>query len=116
MELLLSYNWPGNVRELENLIERLVILKEGGIIQISDLPVKFLEDRPFDFIGRDVVSLPEEGIDLKRFLSDIENSFIIQALDLTKGNKNQASKLLSMNRTTLIEKMKKKHLNHVFRQ
>ena len=40
-------------------------------------------------------------------LSNIEDSLILQALEQTSGNKNQASKLLSMNRTTLIEKMKK---------
>ncbi len=38
-----QYDWPGNVRELENLIERLVILKEEGIIEREDLPEKSLE-------------------------------------------------------------------------
>jgi DNA-binding NtrC family response regulator len=47
-------------------------------------------------------------LDLKQILSDIEDSLINQALEITGGNKNQASKLLNLNRTTLIEKMKKK--------
>jgi two-component system response regulator PilR (NtrC family) len=109
LELLISYDWPGNVRELENLIERLVILKGGSLIKVADLPAKFLKVVPQDVDSyKELITLPESGVDLKQLLSDIEDSLINQALDVTGGNKNQASKLLSMNRTTLIEKMKKK--------
>ncbi|WP_417335416.1 sigma-54-dependent transcriptional regulator [Halobacteriovorax marinus] len=111
LELLLAYDWPGNVRELENLMERLVILRGGSVIRPSDLPVKFLERAPMHLNSYDsLISLPEAGIDLKMALSNIEDSLILQALSKTAGNKNQASKLLSMNRTTLIEKMKKKQI------
>ncbi|MCO4792455.1 MAG: sigma-54-dependent Fis family transcriptional regulator [Bacteriovoracaceae bacterium] len=106
--LLMSYDWPGNVRELENLIERLVILKGGNVISASDLPVKFLQHKSIHSGFETLITLPDEGMDLKQALSDIEDSLIHQALDKTDGNKNQASKLLQMNRTTLIEKMKKK--------
>jgi len=109
LELLITYDWPGNVRELENLIERLVILKGGSLIKVSDLPAKFLRNNPVQVESyKSLISLPEVGVDLKQLLSDIEDSLINQALEVTGGNKNQASKLLSMNRTTLIEKMKKK--------
>lgn len=109
LELLITYDWPGNVRELENLIERLVILKGGSLIRVSDLPAKFLKTNPTHVDSyKSLISLPEDGVDLKQLLSDIEDSLINQALEVTGGNKNQASKLLSMNRTTLIEKMKKK--------
>lgn len=108
LELLVGYNWPGNVRELENFIERLVILRGGSIIRASDLPAKFFESRPMDFKSQTLITLPEDGLELKRVLSDIEDSLINQALERTSGNKNQASKLLGLNRTTLIEKMKKK--------
>lgn len=109
LELLISYDWPGNVRELENLIERLVILKGGSLIKVSDLPAKFLKVTPQDVNSyKNLINLPDEGVDLKQLLSDIEDSLINQALEVTGGNKNQASKLLFMNRTTLIEKMKKK--------
>ena len=109
LEVLLAYPWPGNVRELENLIERLIILKGGSTIMIEDLPTKILSQVP-NIGKRNIpqVVLPEEGIDLKSFISEIEESLIDQALELTGGNKNQASKLLQMNRTTLIEKLKKR--------
>jgi two-component system response regulator PilR (NtrC family) len=109
LDLLISYDWPGNVRELENLIERLVILKGGSLIKVADLPAKFVKVVPQDVESyKELITLPDSGVDLKQLLSDIEDSLINQALDVTGGNKNQASKLLSMNRTTLIEKMKKK--------
>ncbi len=109
LEMLFNYDWPGNVRELENLIERLVILRGGNKISASDLPVKFLsvESKGASSV-KNIITLSDEGLDLKQILSDIEDSLINQALEMTGGNKNQASKLLSLNRTTLIEKMKKK--------
>ena len=111
LEILMTYDWPGNVRELENLIERLVILKGGNIVKATDLPAKFLQHRPDKtLMYNGAVSLPDDGLDLKATISEIEDSLILQALEKTSGNKNQASKLLKMNRTTLIEKMKKKGL------
>ena len=103
---LLNYEWPGNVRELENLIERLIILKGGNIVEICDLP------RPMQNVTSNEnfetsCKLPSQGINLKEHLLKIEKTYIEQALKLTRGNKNQASKLLGLNRTTLIEKLKK---------
>lgn len=111
LEMLLSYDWPGNVRELENVIERLVILRGGSRILPEDLPAKIFRHNPLrSSLYKTIFELPEEGVDIKRILSDIEDSLIVQALDRTEGNKNQASKLLKLNRTTLIEKMKKKNI------
>ncbi|MEX0798773.1 MAG: sigma-54 dependent transcriptional regulator [Bacteriovoracaceae bacterium] len=112
LEMLLAYDWPGNVRELENIIERLVILRGGNEIWPEDLPAKIFRHNPLATDHyKHIFELPEEGVDLKKVLSDIEDSLILQALSYTDGNKNQASKLLSLNRTTLIEKMKKKALH-----
>ncbi len=107
-ECLMSYDWPGNVRELENLIERLVILRGGNKVKLADLPLKMVQGQSVPGLYEHFVTLPDDGIDLKQALADIEDSLIVQALDRTQGNKNQASKLLRMNRTTLIEKLKKK--------
>ncbi len=111
MDLLLGYDWPGNVRELENVIERLVILRGGNEILPEDLPAKIFRSNPLaTHHYKTLFELPETGVDLKQILSDIEDSLILQAMNRTQGNKNQASKLLTLNRTTLIEKMKKKNL------
>lgn len=111
MELMISYDWPGNVRELENVIERLVILRGGNEILPEDLPAKIFKSNPLSTKQyKTLFELPKDGVDLKQILSDIEDSLIMQAMNRTSGNKNQASKLLTLNRTTLIEKMKKKNL------
>jgi transcriptional regulator with PAS, ATPase and Fis domain len=54
--------------------------------------------------------LPHEGIDLERYIENLENSLIMQALERTGHNKNQAAKLLGLNRTTLVERIKKRKL------
>jgi len=111
MDLMLGYDWPGNVRELENVIERLVILRGGNEILPEDLPAKIFRSNPLATKQyKTLFELPDVGVDLKQILSDIEDSLILQAMNRTRGNKNQASKLLTLNRTTLIEKMKKKNL------
>lgn len=111
MDLLMGYDWPGNVRELENVIERLVILRGGNEILPEDLPAKIFRSNPLATQHyKTLFELPEVGVDLKQILSDIEDSLIMRAMNRTRGNKNQASKLLTLNRTTLIEKMKKKNL------
>ena len=108
LELLINYEWPGNVRELENIIERLTILNRGKTVGIDELPGKIGEKATRK--GSRIFSLPEQGINIKEVLSQIEESLIVQALARTGWNKNQASKLLGLNRTTLIEKMKKKNI------
>jgi DNA-binding NtrC family response regulator len=101
---LVEYNWPSNVLELENLIERLVILHGGVRISHSDLPEKILKNVENSF----AYPLPPNGLVLKNVIQDIENSLIGQALSRSRGNKNKAAQLLGLNRTTLVEKLKKK--------
>ena len=109
LEMMMSYDWPGNVRELENVIERLVILRGGNLILPEDLPARLYTTNPLATKNyKNIFELPNDGVDLRQILTDIEDSLISQALGRTEGNKNQASKLLNINRTTLIEKMKKK--------
>ncbi len=114
LRVFTSYNWPDNVRELERLINELAVLGNKKIVRAEDLPGKLLQYKPrkakIDERDKIFIDLPSKGIDLKKTLNEIENDLIFQALKLTSGNKNQASKLLNINRTTLIEKMKKKGL------
>jgi DNA-binding NtrC family response regulator len=110
MELLTEYAWPGNIRELENLVERLAILKGGGIVDIDDLPEKYRGiDAPQGSLVRDM-NLPEDGMDFNSAVDAFENALITQALEKTGWNRNQAALLLKLNRTTLVEKIKKKGL------
>ncbi len=110
MQFLMSYHWPGNVRELENLMERVVVLKRSaGIIDVKDLPIQQFKRVQLDrFVAN--VALPDDGIDLNEAVNDLENEFILQALQRTNGNKNRAAALLNLNRTTLVEKLKRKGL------
>ena len=117
MEAMMAYDWPGNVRELENFIQRQVILKHTGSIELEDLPQrvfrKYAETQP---LGSGAMSeidfpkmvLPSDGVDLKNIVAGFENHLIDQALSRTAGNKNRASELLKMNRTTLVEKLRKR--------
>jgi DNA-binding NtrC family response regulator len=108
-ERLCAHDWPGNVRELENTIERLVVLKGGGEIGVADLPDALREAG--GAAAAAAPKLPANGLPLAATVDRYEAELIRQALDQTGWNKNQAAKLLSMNRTTLIEKIKKHGLS-----
>ena len=107
---LCNYHWPGNIRELENLIERLCVFKESGEIQIEDLPEKYRQQKKPALPSLEVISIPREGLDFNSAVDAYENSLLLKALKKTKWNKRQAALLLKLNRTTLIEKIKKKGL------
>lgn len=112
MEILVTYPWPGNIRELENLVERLVILKGDGTICPEDLPDKFISHKLSKDGARSLhVTLPETGVNLKDVVEEFENNLILQAMQKAQGVKNKAAQLLSLNRTTLVEKLKKKKLD-----
>lgn len=107
-EALQNYTWPGNVRELENLVERLTIIIGEGMIQLSDLPPRYSNITSKNI--SDDIDIPESGIDFNQMVSDFENKLIMKALEKTGWNRNKAAHLLKINRTTLVEKIKKKGL------
>ncbi len=140
LSLMMQHPWPGNVRELSNFIERMTIIKPNGQVEVSDLPEKFQnylipegftltqETLEFDeYVQPDPDSeqksltlqnseisstvLPEQGIDLKGYLADLEIELIQQALKETDGVVAHAAKLLNMRRTTLVEKLRKYEIN-----
>jgi DNA-binding NtrC family response regulator len=108
MECLMGYDWPGNVRELENTIERVVILVDHDTIFPQDLPEKF-HDLPLSEPAQ-TPDIPEEGISLDTAVNEFEKNLILQALIKTGWVKNKAARLLNLNRTTLIEKIKRQNL------
>lgn len=108
-DILQSYSWPGNVRELENMVERIIILKDRGSVDVEDLPPKIRGDIHLQ-PGQTHINIPETGISFKHAISNFENELILKALQQTGWNKNKAAVLLKLNRTTLVEKIKKKGL------
>jgi sigma-54 specific flagellar transcriptional regulator A len=101
--------WPGNVRELMNLVERLTILHPGQEIDVQQLPEKYRFGAETDVSGSggDLSGLPVEGVDLKDHIARLEIQLIQEALDREKGVVAKAAALLGLQRTTLVEKMKK---------
>jgi len=101
---LANQRWPGNVRELENMIERMVVLSSGDLIDEADLPAE-ITNAP---ARRDafMLALPEEGISLE----GVERELILRALDKFNGNQTQAARFLDISRRTLIYRMEKHNL------
>lgn len=109
LEALRAHDWPGNIRELENVVQRAVLLSPGPMITRDDIPAQL---RKVQNDGASpVAELPESGINLRQVIEEYESELVKQALDRTKWNKNQAAKLLGMNRTTLVEMVKRKKLS-----
>lgn len=108
MDIFLNYHWPGNVRELENLIERLYVLNDGGTVSVEDIPerIRFGENLLPKAVSDDLNPF-SSGIDLNEVLRDYEKKLILHALNLNGWVKSRAAKYLNINRTTLIEKMKR---------
>jgi two-component system response regulator AtoC len=92
MEALLAYTWPGNIRELENVIERALVLTDGSVISLDDLPEAVRRPAP------EGTTLPGDGDDLsvKRHGARLERHLIQLALDRTGGNKTAAAELLEL--------------------
>ncbi len=108
--VLERYSWPGNVRELRNLLEQLVVLgRPEHLIDVHDLPPHVVAAHE---AGEASPAMPWQfgaaGIDFYREMEAIEDRIIAQALRLSGGNKKEAARLLRVNRTTLLEKLKRK--------
>jgi DNA-binding NtrC family response regulator len=103
-DVLQRYSWPGNVRELENLIERLAIMSPTDEIGAEQLPEKMRTE-----VSRSrAEQLPVDGMDLQGALGSIEDALIDEALTRTNGNRTDAAQLLGLNRTTLVEKLRRR--------
>ncbi|MCA1850290.1 MAG: sigma-54 dependent transcriptional regulator, partial [Acidobacteria bacterium] len=93
--LMMNYSWPGNVRQLESAIERAILLCEGDLITVEDLPLEVRqESRP---MAEGAFKLPPEGIAFE----EVERSLIVQAMEQTDYNITKAAKLLGLTFRTL---------------
>ncbi len=103
MQALLAYEWPGNIRELRNTMERAVVLADGDLITIHDLPDKF---RTLDVEGVSTSSL-------RQALDNFERDYIKRCLTENKGNKENAANKLGIDLATLYRKLKKLRIETV---
>ena len=122
---LCRHPWSGNVRELANLVERMAIMHPYGVVGVQDLPVKYrhvdvveedfgvateqeaLNGKAGYVSMNDTPLLPEQGIDLREYINNMERELIQQALNDCGGVVARAADRLSVRRTTLVEKMRK---------
>src|SRR5438270_4906772 len=93
--LLMSYSWPGNVRQLESAIERAILLCEGDLITVDDLPLEVRQEARPQAEG--AFKLPPEGISFE----EVEKNLILQAMDQTDYNITKAAKPLGLTLRTL---------------
>jgi DNA-binding NtrC family response regulator len=101
--LLVGYDWPGNVRELRNVIERAMILADGGDLSPGDLAPEIATHAPDLSRETPRYALPAAGI----VFEDVERDFVRQALELTHGNQTRAARLLGLTRDELRYRVKK---------
>src|ERR671933_1767457 len=96
--VLIRHRWPGNVRELENVIERGVLVTKNQEIAVNDLP---------ESLRTESAATQEFVIPPHRTLAEIEKMAIVQTLQRTNWNKQEAAQILGLYRPTLYSKMKK---------
>ena len=101
MERLLSHTWPGNVRELENVMQRGIVLAEDQAISLEQLPSYLAQTPPPECFKQFFT-----GFSLKEAQKIMEEKIIAKALQETKGNRVQASKLLEISYPSLLSKIK----------
>ncbi|MEW6307892.1 MAG: sigma 54-interacting transcriptional regulator [Bacillota bacterium] len=98
MGALCGYDWPGNVRELENALERAVILCEGELIGLADLP---------EAIAGEAADIPHTGPPFREAVESFQRRLICDALERAGWIQSRAARSLGLKRTTLSEMMKR---------
>ena len=97
MKILESYSWPGNVRELRNAVERMVVLSQGGLLDVGDVPEHMRA--PSAPAADDAAALPPGTLD------ETEKAKILSVLDQVGGNRSRAAQVLGISRRTLYRKL-----------
>lgn len=102
LQCLQSYAWPGNIRELHNFCERMQVLMSGQEIHWQNLPEEIRNHRAHSITDR-LFKIPDGGI----LLEELEAELIRQAIELARGNRSKAARLLGLTRDTLLYRIKK---------
>jgi DNA-binding NtrC family response regulator len=112
-EALLKYDWPGNVRELENAIHRMAAVSTSRELGVRDLPSTLLHSifppsQPLAVLSNAVMDkfFPHRTTDEVLPLVEVERRAILNALNVTRGDRTTAAQLLGIGRTTLYRKLK----------
>lgn len=106
--ILAEYAWPGNIRELQNFLERMTILYPDHIVDEKMLDAQYLQKKPLPVQSLQISA--DESFNIKEYITNIERQVIQLALEQTNGKLAVAAKLLSLGKTTLLEKVKKYNL------
>ena len=109
MDALIAYDWPGNVRELENVVKRVTILCENQVVSFDDLP-ETIQEKSRSVQSPDRVIMEQE-LNFHEAVKDYEKKIILEALEKSNWVKSKAAKLLNINRTTLVAKIKKQNID-----
>jgi len=92
---LKEYRWPGNVRELQNVIERCVVLAEGPLVELNDLPLDVLLPDHRLKVRR------AERLPLKQASEQFERQVVLRIMERVKGNQSEAARILGVHRNSL---------------
>ena len=95
VEILEGDSWPGNVRELENLMQRLVLMADGQVIQMHHLPQRLLYDSA---TSQEALLIPENGVNFDQEIARIEAAYLTAALRRSDGSKVGAARLLQIDK------------------
>ena len=128
---ILGYEWPGNIRELSNLMQRISVLYPGETVALGSMPPTMLpaglqhlvaelpiepgiqldddNDSYMDIVmsAKGVSAIGNKDLSLKETLNSVEKEMISRALNEVDGNVSMCARVLKVQRTTLIERLKK---------
>jgi DNA-binding NtrC family response regulator len=93
------YDWPGNVREIENAVERAVIIAQGKLITVDDLPDSVR--------GAESEADAQKSIEVQvgSTMDDVEKLLILETLAFTRGDRSRTAQILGIGRKTLYRKL-----------
>ena len=108
-----AYDWPGNIRQLRNFVETMVVLDTDSILDLDDLPPELLEGESAIESGSStqsentLIDSSSQTHLLGKPMHDIEKWAILETLQMTGGNREEAARILQIGARTLYRKLDK---------